>query len=119
MPDALPHTREERARRLRCSAVKRRPHWLDLPTAAEARSLPGFQAATWRFQMTPAGTPAEIVETVGAAIRTALVTEQGAAPFGAVGGPPPPRTPRDFAAVLAAKADRSGGAGRCARVTIE
>lgn len=119
LPPLAPHIRDGRVRALAISTAERHPDFPDLPTAAEAVPLPGFEATAWQSLMAPAGTPAEIVEAIGAAIRTALGTAEGVAPVKAVGALPRPLTPREFSAFVAAEVGRWGEAVRSAGVTVE
>lgn len=85
LPAAMPHVQSGKLRALAISSAKRHPNLPDLPTVAEAASLPDFDVQTWYGLFAPAGTPAPAAkklqdETAVALKSTELsrkLTEQG------------------------------------------
>lgn len=80
---ALPHVRSGKLRGLAVTTASRSHAAPDIPTVAEAASIPGYRASTWYALLAPARTPAPIVgklhSTVKAALQSPAVTEQLAA----------------------------------------
>jgi tripartite-type tricarboxylate transporter receptor subunit TctC len=106
-------------RALAISTATRHPDWPDLPTAAEAVPLPGFDITAWQSLMAPTGTPAEIVEAMATAIRTALATEEGQAPVRRIGALPRPLGPREMVAFVHAEVAKWAEAVRLSGATVE
>ncbi len=87
---ALPHVRSGQLRALAVTSAARSRAVPDVPTVAEAASLPGFRASSWYALLAPARTAPSIVDTLHAAatqaLRSPAVTEQllaqGADPIG-------------------------------------
>ncbi len=71
---AIPHVREGRVRALAVTAAERISAMPDLPTVAEAGSLPDYSLGTWTAVYAPAGTPREIVAALNAKFREILAT---------------------------------------------
>ena len=80
---ALPHVRSGKLRGLAVTTASRSHAAPDIPTVAEAASIPGYRASTWYALLAPAGTPAPIVGrlhgTAKAALQSPAVTESLAA----------------------------------------
>jgi tripartite-type tricarboxylate transporter receptor subunit TctC len=87
---ALPHVRSGQLRGLAVTTAARSRAAPEIPTVAEAASLPGYRASTWYALFAPARTPPAIISTVhrGAtqALKVPTVVEQlaaqGAEPIG-------------------------------------
>ena len=85
LPAVMPYMQSDKLRVLAISSAKRHPSLPNLPTLAEAASLPNYDVQTWYGLFTSAGTPAPIVkklqdETSAALKSTDLarkLTEQG------------------------------------------
>jgi tripartite-type tricarboxylate transporter receptor subunit TctC len=80
---ALPHVRSGKLRGLAVTTASRSHAAPDIPTVAEAASIPGYRASTWYALLAPARTPVPIVgklhSTVKAVLQSPTVTEQLAA----------------------------------------
>jgi tripartite-type tricarboxylate transporter receptor subunit TctC len=64
----IPHVRSGRLRALAVSDPKRSGLLPDVPTVAEALSLPGYSVQLWYAVLVPAGTPRPIVDRLNVAI---------------------------------------------------
>ncbi len=62
---------EGKLKALATSGQQRFSGLTDIPTVAES-GVPGFDVTSWNAIFTPAGTPAEIVQTLNAAVQTAV-----------------------------------------------
>ncbi|OZI54387.1 Bug family tripartite tricarboxylate transporter substrate binding protein [Bordetella genomosp. 4] len=88
--DSLGFIREGKLRALAVSSRTRSPQLPDTPTLAET-VVPDFEMGAWQGIVVPAGTPAEIINSLNAQIRKALqspevlkqLAAQGAQPLGA------------------------------------
>ena len=65
---ALPQIRQGRVRALAVTVDAAVPALPGVPTVAEAAGLPGYAVASWSAVFAPAGTPAEIVARLNAAV---------------------------------------------------
>jgi tripartite-type tricarboxylate transporter receptor subunit TctC len=106
-------------RALAVSTPQRHPDWPELPTAAEAVPLPGFEATAWQALLAPARTPPEILGAMAAAIRVAEMTEEGQAQLRRIGAQPRPIGPRELRAFLAAEVAKWGEAVRLSGARVE
>jgi len=68
---AINLAREGKLKALAVSTAKRASGAPDIPTVAES-GVPGYDVATWESVQAPAGTPAEVVARLNAAIREAV-----------------------------------------------
>lgn len=92
----LPFTRTGRLKALGVTAAKRIDVYPDIPTMAEA-GYPGFELTQWYAMVAPAGTPANIIATLNAAIRNALTDPKVIQRLANDGGMPAPTTPEGLA----------------------
>lgn len=69
---AEPFIREGKIRVLAAGGPNRTPAVADIPTAAEILGAPDYTANSWSVLIAPRGTPPAIVETLNAALNTAL-----------------------------------------------
>jgi tripartite-type tricarboxylate transporter receptor subunit TctC len=100
-PSSLPHIRAGELRPLAVTTPERTAVLPDVPTVAEY--LPGYEAYGWIGFGAPRGTPAEIIDTLNAAINTARADSKVQARLKDLGGEPiPSNTPADFAKFIAA-----------------
>ncbi|MFD2183914.1 Bug family tripartite tricarboxylate transporter substrate binding protein [Rhodoplanes azumiensis] len=80
----------------------------DLPTTEEA-GLAGFQVSVWQGMWAPKGTPKEVLEKLGAAVREALADPKVKARYAEIAQEIPPaahQTPDGFAAYHKAEMDK-------------
>ncbi|MDZ4295039.1 MAG: tripartite tricarboxylate transporter substrate-binding protein, partial [Hydrogenophaga sp.] len=61
LPSAMPHIRSGSLKAFAVTSAVRSDSMPELPTVAEAGTLPGFEASSWFGLLAPAGTPPEIV----------------------------------------------------------
>lgn len=92
----LPFTRTGRLKALAVTAPKRIDVYPDIPTMAEA-GYPGFELTQWYAMLAPAGTPANIIATLNAAVRNALTDAILIKRLAEDGGMPAPTTPEGLA----------------------
>ena len=71
---ARPVAQQGRAQLLAVSGKQRSPVAPDVPTFAE-QGLPDYEASTWNCLFAPAGTPAEAIATINAALNKALAQQ--------------------------------------------
>ena len=71
---ARPVAQQGRAQLLAVSGKQRSPIAPDVPTFAE-QGLPDYEASTWNCLFAPAGTPAEAIATINAALNKALALQ--------------------------------------------
>jgi tripartite-type tricarboxylate transporter receptor subunit TctC len=73
MPAIISHTRSGKLRPLAVTTAKRNPGAPDIPTVAEALSIPDYEVDSWYAMFAPAGTPRAIIarmqETMARVIR--------------------------------------------------
>jgi tripartite-type tricarboxylate transporter receptor subunit TctC len=119
LPPLAPQMREGRVRALAVSTAQRLPDWPDLPTAAEAVPLPGFEVTAWQSLLAPTGTPPEVIEAMAAAIRGALATEEGQGMVRRIGALPRPLSPREMRGFLYAEVAKWAEAVRISGATVD
>jgi len=114
----VPHVKAGKLRALAVSSRERLSLLPDLPTIAEA-GVPGYETSSWYGILAPAGTPAEIVTRLNAAlvkvvsqpdVRKALAQE-GADPVG--------NSPAAFGAFIRSERQRLGDVIRQAKVPMQ
>ncbi|HYF09633.1 MAG TPA: tripartite tricarboxylate transporter substrate binding protein [Acetobacteraceae bacterium] len=96
----IPHIEAGRLRALGVPMARRSAILPDIPTVAEAASLPGFDVANWYALLGPRGLPAPIVERANAALTEALRDPAIAASLAHHGLEPRPSTPAELARFL-------------------
>jgi tripartite-type tricarboxylate transporter receptor subunit TctC len=104
-PAVLPHIRSGRLRALAVSGSARLPALPDVPTVAES-GYPGFEADQWYGVVAPAGTPADVVARLNAAINQALQAPEVMQQMVGEGATPMPGTPQAFGALIAREIPR-------------
>ena len=90
LPSAMPQIKAGKLKALAVTSAQRSAAVPELPTIAEAASLPGFDASSWFGLLAPAGTPADIVNRIQQESLKAMSTpalkerllSQGAIPSG-------------------------------------
>ena len=103
LPSALPHIKAGKLKALAVTSAQRSAALPELPTIAEAASLPGFEASSWFGLLAPAGTPADIVDRVQQETAKALATPALKERLLAQGAIPSGMKPAEFAAFIAAE----------------
>jgi len=87
------------------SSAKRFPRLPQIPTFAES-GLPGFESNGWFGIVAPAGTPAEVITKLNAALVTLLKEPDVVERIRALGAEPMPMTPTDYAAFIRSEIDK-------------
>lgn len=98
LPPLLAQIRAGKLKGLAVTTAERVDFAADIPTVAES-GVPGFEVAAWFGVFAPAGTPAQVVESVNKAINRALNTNPDVrAKYQANGFmlPPAPNSPASF-----------------------
>jgi tripartite-type tricarboxylate transporter receptor subunit TctC len=98
----LAHLRDGSIRPLAVATRQRLPDLPDVPTMIES-GVPDFVAESWIGVMAPAGTPADVVEKLNAAINAGLKSPEMQARLKRFAAEAKPGTPQDFAAFIAAE----------------
>ena len=93
---ALPHVRSGQLRGLAVTTAARSRAAPEVPTVAEAASLPGYRASTWYALFAPARTPAPIISTLHRVATQALKTPAVIEQLAAQGGEPIANTPDEL-----------------------
>jgi tripartite-type tricarboxylate transporter receptor subunit TctC len=118
IPSGAPYMRAGRLRALGVTSLRRHPSVPDVPTIAEA-ALPGYQVQSWYGVLLPAGTRADIVNRINAALTTALRAPDTKAALLAQGGEPDPSTPEEFARLIKEELARNARITRAAGIVPE
>jgi tripartite-type tricarboxylate transporter receptor subunit TctC len=101
----LSYFRDGRMRGLAITSKSRSPDLPDVPTMAEA-GLPGLTLDFWAGMLAPAGTPAEIVMRLNAAINRVLASRDMRASMTKLGFDAKIGSPQDFSDFIAAEIPR-------------
>lgn len=105
MPSALGQVRQGKLRALAVTGPKRSPAVPDLPTVSEA-GVPGYEFTAWFGLFAAAGTPADAVQRLNAAVNTALEAPEMRERLSQQGAEPMPGTPAQFAAFFRGEVDK-------------
>ena len=101
-PNAIPHVKSGRLKALGVSTAKRSPLLPDVPTIAES-GLKGFEIGTWFGLLAPAGTSADIVNRLNAAIVKIVNSADFRERLSSQGLDPMGSTPAEFSAYIKAE----------------
>jgi tripartite-type tricarboxylate transporter receptor subunit TctC len=91
--------KDGRLRALAVTSSAPSPQLPGIPTVDA--SVPGFEAVSWHGVMTPAGTPAPIIEQINRAVRSVLEDAEVRERLSALGADPAGGTPSEFARYVA------------------
>jgi tripartite-type tricarboxylate transporter receptor subunit TctC len=100
---ALPQIKGGKVRGLAVTGKKRSGALPDLPTVAEALSLPDYEALNWQGLLFPPGTPPAIVDRIAGEVIKILAAPDSREKLEALGYEPIGNTPAQAAAVMAAE----------------
>mgnify|MGYP006147203337 CR=1 FL=1 len=104
LPSAMPHIRSGSLKAFAVTSAVRSDSMPELPTVAEAGTLPGFEASSWFGLLAPAGTPPEIVNRLQQETSKALslpAVKERLLSLGAIpGGDTPPAFARQIDAEI-------------------
>jgi tripartite-type tricarboxylate transporter receptor subunit TctC len=114
----LPHIRAGKLRALAVTSRERTPLAPDLPTMIEA-GVPDYEVTTFNGIAAPAGTPADVVAKLNAAINDGMQaadTQERLAKLGAIARV---NTPAEFAAFISAEHAKWSALARSANIKVE
>ena len=103
---ALPHIKAGKIRPLSVTTTKRLPALPDVPTAAEALGIKGYEATNWQGFLFPAGTPKAAAERISAAAVKILKQPATRARLEELGYIPSGMTPAQMAKMMAEEKQR-------------
>lgn len=112
------HIKSGRIKALAVASSKRAPGFPDVPTTAEA-GVPGYEVSTWYGIWAVKGTPAPIVERMGAEVRKALDSPEIQKLWHNAGSEVPQMSQQEFATLLNAEIERWGKVVKEANVKLE
>ncbi|ALX82055.1 ABC transporter substrate-binding protein [Achromobacter denitrificans] len=99
LPSSMPYIQSGKLRALAVTSPRRLAELPDVPTMAEA-GVSDMVVTAWFGLVTPAGTPATVVDTLYAATRDVVRSPDIAERFRAMGGQAGGNTPAEFAAFI-------------------
>ncbi|MCC6534989.1 MAG: tripartite tricarboxylate transporter substrate binding protein [Burkholderiales bacterium] len=99
----LGYAKAGKLRVLAMTGAKRSPATPEIPTVAETRGLPGYEANLWYGVVAPAGTPRDIVRLLSTEIGKALQFADVREPLAAQAVETLTSTPEEFAAYITAE----------------
>lgn len=115
--EALPYINDKRLTGVAVTTIKRSPLASDLPAISE--TLPGFDVTSWYGVFAPAGTPAPIVEKLGAEIATLLMNPEVQKRLKALGATPVGSSPKEFSEYVNAELTRWGAAIKPMNISLD
>ncbi|WPB56613.1 tripartite tricarboxylate transporter substrate binding protein [Xylophilus sp. GOD-11R] len=107
MPSAIQHVRAGKLRPLAVTTAKRSPELPDVPTIAEA-GVPGYEATSWFGLLAPAGTPADIINKIDAALIKIYTNPELRKKIADQGAEPVVEKPEQFSAFIKAETAKWG-----------
>lgn len=118
VPALTAHVKSGMVRPLAITAGARSPGHPDVPTIGEA-AVKGYEVYEWNGLFVPAGTPAEIVRALQAAVRDVMALPEVKERFDALGSRIVASSPEDFRQFLAAERVRWGETVKAAGIKKE
>ena len=114
----IPLIREGKLKALAVTSSKRHPQLPDVPTMIES-GIPDYVMTFWSGVVAPAGTPAELVSRLNAAIKDGLTSPAVRENLAKVGSEASPGSPQDFANFIAAETRKWSEVARTAGISLE
>jgi tripartite-type tricarboxylate transporter receptor subunit TctC len=118
LPTQIPQLKAGKYAGLAVTSMQRSAALPDLPTVAES-GFPGFEASSWNALLAPAGTPAEVVGKLNAALNAYLASDKGKQDLRKfdmqVGG----GSPDDLRAFMASEVAKWGPIIKAANIVME
>ena len=114
----LPHIRDGKLRALAVTSRERTPLAPDLPTMIEA-GVPDYEVTTFNGVAAPAGTPAEIVAKLNAAINDGMQTPDIKERLTKLGAISRVNSPDEFAAFIAAEHAKWSALAKSANIKVD
>jgi tripartite-type tricarboxylate transporter receptor subunit TctC len=114
----LPLIREGKVRALAITSSQRTPLAPELPTMAEA-GVPNYEVTTFNGIVAPAGTPANIVAMLNAAMNEGLSTPEMKTTISRLGAVSPLGSPADFAGFIAVQHNKWKDVAKSANIKVE
>jgi tripartite-type tricarboxylate transporter receptor subunit TctC len=115
---SLPLVRAGQVRALASTSEKRNPEEPDIPTMIEA-GIPDFVSVSFTGLVAPAGTPADIVAKLNAAVNESLNSSEVRAALAKLAVEPKIGSPADFTAFLVKEKEKWGAVAKAANIRIE
>jgi tripartite-type tricarboxylate transporter receptor subunit TctC len=106
-------------RALAVTSDKRVPALPDVPTLAEAASLPGFNSISWIGLLAPAGTPKDVIAKISADVRATVAADDVKAKLIELGAVPAASTPEQFQALIEKDRKRYAAIIKDKGITVE
>jgi len=114
----LPHIRDGKARALAVTGTTRSPDLPDVPTMIES-GYPDYVLSFWTGILAPAGTPAEFVAKVNAAVNQGLKSPEMKQSLAKFNVEPNVASPQEFSTFLAAEARKWGDVVKATNIKVE
>lgn len=114
----VPQVQAGAVKALAVSSGQRNPALPDVPTVMQA-GVASYDVASWNAIAAPAGTPAEVVARLNAAVREAVANPAVKDKLGKLGVRTGGGTPAELQALLASEITRWGGVIRAAKIEPE
>lgn len=114
----VPQVQAGAVKALAVSSGQRNPALPDVPTVMQA-GVAGYDVASWNAIAAPAGTPADVVAKLNAAVREAVANPAVKDKLGKLGVRTGAGTPAELQALLASEITRWGGVIRAAKIEPE
>ena len=105
-------------RALAITSAKRNPAFPDVPTMGEA-GLSGLEIALWTGLVAPAGTPADVIAKLNAAVRDVLAMEDVKTALGKLAVEPVATSPEEYRGLIARDAARWKDVASTANIKVE
>lgn len=114
-----PYVKSGKLKALAVTSAQRTPVMPELPTIAEAGGLKDFDISTWWGLLAPAGTPADVVNKLSAAMAKVAAMPDIKTRFGELGVEAAANTPEQFAAFIRSEIQKFAGLAKVAGVKPE
>jgi tripartite-type tricarboxylate transporter receptor subunit TctC len=118
MASGLPHVKGGKLRALAITGASRSPALPDAPTMAEA-GVPGYEVYEWNAIFAPAGTPADVIAKISAAIGKAVQSPEFRERVAALGGELPGYGPAESERFIRGQTELWGKVVREGAIKVE
>ncbi|OWT60128.1 tripartite tricarboxylate transporter substrate binding protein [Candidimonas nitroreducens] len=118
MPAAWPHVQAGKLRALAVTTAERSKTAPDLPTMQES-GFPTFDVSSWFGLLAPAGTPADVVNTLNAAVEKAISKPDVQKRFADLGAVPVKTTPAEFGEFIKSQVDTWAKVVKASGATVD
>ncbi|OZI39477.1 MFS transporter [Bordetella genomosp. 1] len=119
LPGAMPQVKANNLRPLAVTTTNRSAQLPEVPTVAETPGFTGYEINTWNALLAPKGTPPEVVNTLNAAIKSAMSAPKVKQLFEKEGAVPTTTSPQELAVFIDAELRKWAEVVRAVNIRVD